>query len=79
MTFNTFTYRMFSEFDRSKFPSIVSPQDLQLLARLTLNVSLELHDCRRRVCLGSQKREPHVAAHIVNQQQEVSVPGWCWR
>ena len=32
------------------------------------------------VCLGTQQRQPHVPAHVVNQQQEVGVSGRCvWR
>ena len=68
MTLNTFTCTILSEFDRGKFTSIVSPQNLQLLARLSLNAGLELHDCRRRVCFGPQECEPDIAAHIIYQQ-----------
>jgi len=74
---DTFTCTILNEFDRIKFTSIVSPQNLQLLARLSLDAGLELHDRRRRVCLGPQECEPHIAAHIIYQQQEVGVPGWC--
>ena len=74
MALDSFTCAMFTKLNGGELTPMVSAKHLELLAGLTLDGGLERHDRRRCVRLGAKEREPHEAAHVVDQQQEIGVP-----
>ena len=67
MALDPFSCTVLTKLNRSELTTIVSAKHLQFLASLTLSMSLERHDRRRRIRLRAQKPEPHKTAHVINE------------
>jgi hypothetical protein len=55
-------------------------QGTQLLATLLLGRRLDILDGHRRAILSGQQHHPHVSVVVINKQEEIVIPAWCyWR
>lgn len=61
-----------AELDGVELATTTSPQHTEFLPGLCLNARLEVPDRHRRLVLARQEVQPHVAATVVHQEEEVA-------
>jgi hypothetical protein len=50
-----------------------------LLATLPLGRRLDILDGRQRAILSGQQHHPHVSAIVINKQEKIAIPAWCYQ
>jgi hypothetical protein len=64
---------------RRELPATIGAECSNLAARLCFSPRLECGERRQCLILRCQQHEPHIATHVVNQQEEIPLASRCRR